>query len=457
MEPWTADQVEALAPDAASVTAGRKVAGAGWAATGQGDDALWGLARGSGASPYVTCVDLHEAGAPAYRCSCPSRKFPCKHALGLLLRWARGEVEPGEPPDDAQDWLTSRRGRGERIVERVQAAAVRAAKPPDERAVAAAAKRAAQRRDHVTSGLAELDRWLADQVRSGVAGLRSDPYAAFEPMAARLTDAQAPGVAAWLRGLPGLVVGGPDWPERLLEELALLRLLVRAHVRLDEIEAAEPALAASIRTHVGYPVSKESVLALPGVRDRWAVQGRRDSAVAQLSQRTVWLQGEQTGRMATVLAFAPPGQQLDASLVPGRVVAGDLHFYPAARPLRALVSSDALDGGRHGPPHAGFVGDALAAVADALAADPWTRSVPAWVVGTPVRHTSGGRDGWAVRDELGDALLLRPGGDLWGLVATAGGRPAALLLEWRPGGWAPVTAATTWQETASPATTGAGR
>ena len=33
-------------------------------------------------SPYRTVADL---AGPASKCTCPSRKFPCKHALGLML------------------------------------------------------------------------------------------------------------------------------------------------------------------------------------------------------------------------------------------------------------------------------------------------------------------------------------------------------------------------------------
>ena len=87
---WTADQVLALAPDAASRKAGSKLGAAGpWSETGSCDEGtVWGLCRGSGSKPYQTVVDLADAAGPAYKCSCPSRKFPCKHALGLLLLWA---------------------------------------------------------------------------------------------------------------------------------------------------------------------------------------------------------------------------------------------------------------------------------------------------------------------------------------------------------------------------------
>ncbi|MGW0416231.1 SWIM zinc finger family protein, partial [Streptomyces collinus] len=114
---WTAEQVLALAPDAASRKAGSKLGTAGpWSGAGSGEGTVWGLCKGSGSKPYQTVVDLAGTAGPAYKCSCPSRKFPCKHALGLLLLWAEpgGEVAPvAEPPEWAEQWLSGRRGRAE--------------------------------------------------------------------------------------------------------------------------------------------------------------------------------------------------------------------------------------------------------------------------------------------------------------------------------------------------------
>src|SRR5690242_11834139 len=102
---WGVDRVVALAPDPASVSAGQKLAVPPvWAAIGwtgappvvpapvvsavvSARVGLWGLCRGSGKNSYRTAVDLTDDAAPAYQCSCPSRKFPCKHALALLLLW----------------------------------------------------------------------------------------------------------------------------------------------------------------------------------------------------------------------------------------------------------------------------------------------------------------------------------------------------------------------------------
>ncbi|WP_279580295.1 hypothetical protein [Fodinicola feengrottensis] len=81
---------------------------------------------------------------------------------------------------------------------------VRAERTPDP---VAAAKRAEQREARVSAGLDELDQWLSDQVRTGLAGLSRGGYAQLDAMAARMVDAQAPAVAGTLRRLS--TVGGP--------------------------------------------------------------------------------------------------------------------------------------------------------------------------------------------------------------------------------------------------------
>jgi uncharacterized Zn finger protein len=86
-ERWDRVRVLALAPDAPSQRAAQSLtSGRAWSLTGAaGPGALWGECRGSAAAPYRAVIDL---SGPAYRCSCPSRKFPCKHVLALLLLWA---------------------------------------------------------------------------------------------------------------------------------------------------------------------------------------------------------------------------------------------------------------------------------------------------------------------------------------------------------------------------------
>jgi hypothetical protein len=375
--------------------------------------------------PYQTCVDLD---GPAYRCSCPSRKFPCKHALGLLLLWAAGSVAVTEAPGWVAEWQAARSERAAKTQARRDAAPAEAT--PQQ--VQSAARRSAQRADRVDSGVAELAQWLDDQVRHGIAGLDQAGYAHFDAVAARLVDAQAPGLARDVRALASVVSSGAGWDERLLAALSELRLVTRAYARIDALP--EP-LAETVRARVGFTMPAERVLASPPIRDTWQVIGARDEVDERLTTRRAWLLGRHTGRFALVLSFAVPGQPLPADLVVGTAIDADLHFYPGSVPLRATV------GTRHAAPESGAdvapataIAAALDAYTEAVAGDPWTTRWPMLVRGVLVPG-----DRWHVRDEAGDALPLDPpGGRPWHLVAAGGGRTGVLAGEWSAAGLRPL-------------------
>ncbi|WP_246148311.1 SWIM zinc finger family protein, partial [Nonomuraea turkmeniaca] len=126
IERLSRDQVLALAPDASSQKAAQGVAAPGkWSSRGATGTVLYGECKGSGAKPYLACVDLTE---PAYRCSCPSRKFPCKHALGLLLMWsADGVPEMEAAPQWVTEWQEARYERAVKAADRLDAARAKAA------------------------------------------------------------------------------------------------------------------------------------------------------------------------------------------------------------------------------------------------------------------------------------------------------------------------------------------
>ncbi|WP_378733579.1 SWIM zinc finger family protein [Nocardia brasiliensis] len=422
MTRWSEDQVTALAPDASSLSAARKLAGR-WRGTGQHDTALWGLCQGSGAKPYQTIIDL---SGPAYKCSCPSRKFPCKHALSLLLEWAACRVEDAPATADfAATWIG---GRAARAAEPATKTTTRTSNPAT----------AEQRRVRVTAGLEELDVWLGDQVRTGLAQTDRS-FRAFEAIAARMVDAQAPGVASALRQLPVTVVTRADWPQVVLGEYARLHLLIAAHRRIDELT---PALRASIRTHVGYPNPAEAVRTEPAVRDRWMVLGVRITEDERLYTRRTWLYGRATRRWALVVdhSFGSPGFPADVPTL-GLLADAELHYYPGAAPLRALW------GERHGtaepftslptdPDRPGTVAAALADHAAALGADPWLRSWPVLLVDVvPVRT----ENGWYIAESDGTALPVAATEQPWRLLGVSGGHPVTVTAEWTSEGLTPIS------------------
>jgi hypothetical protein len=426
-ERWDRARVLALAPDASSQRAAQALtSGPPWPAAGAGPDSLWGECRGSASAPYRTVVDL---SGPAYQCSCPSRKFPCKHALALLLLWAGGTVPPGagEPPGWAASWLAGRDARAG------HASPGQAGELKDPKM---AARRAEQREARVASGLAELDQWLCDQVRQGLASSQQAGYRHWDDIAARMVDAQAPGVAERLRGLAAVPHSGSGWDGRLLEEYALLRLLAVAYRRQAELP---PPLRETVRARVGFSLRQADVLARgEPVRDHWQVLGRRDTDQDRVRARRTWLHGRTTGRPALVLSFAPAGADLDDTLTPGTDTDADLVFYPGAVPLRAIVAAR-HDTTRGSPPEGDPVTGLLARYAAALAQDPWLDSWPAVLEVTPARSPAP-----AVSDAAGDALPLHPeAGPGWALLALSGGHPVTVAGEWTPRGLRPLTA---WDE-----------
>src|SRR5258708_7002753 len=167
-----------------------------------------------------------------------------------------------------------------------------------------AARRAAERAQRVTDGLADLREWLRDQVRAGLAGSGTAGGGAggANLMATRMVDAQAPGVAGALRALAPAAVAGPG---RLLAEYALLHLLIRAHERLDRLPEG---LAATVRSRVGYPVRAEEALARPAVADSWLVLATRELTDAAVPGRRIWLRGRAAHRGAALPPFADPNR-----------------------------------------------------------------------------------------------------------------------------------------------------
>jgi len=421
-ERWDRARVLALAPDASSLRAAQPLAsGRSWPLTGADDDsALWGECLGNAAAPHRTVVDV---SGPAYRCSCPSRKFPCRHALALLLLWSDGAVEPhADPPAWAASWIAARAARN---------GGTQGPKPPAD--PAAALRRARQREARVSSGLTELDRWLRDQVRQGLAASQRSGYRHWDDIAARMVDAQAPGLAERLRALAAVPYSGSGWDGRLLEEYALLRLLATAG---RDQAALPPPLRDTVRSRVGFTVRQADVLAnATPVRDHWHVLARRDLDQDRIRTRRVWLRGQRTGRPALVLSFAAIGQSLDDSLTVGTKTEADLAFYPAAVPLRALVATR-YDTIGDGPPSGATVAALLAGYAAALGEDPWLDTWPAVLEATPARAPVPG-----LYDAAGDAVPLHPGaGDCWPLFALSGGHPLTVAGEWTPRGLWPLTA-----------------
>ena len=198
------------------------------------------------------------------------------------------------------------------------------------------ARRAAQREARVRDGVAGCRVWLDDLVRRGLAAAQSDPAADWERAAARLVDAQAPGLASFIRRIPMMMASGPGWDTRTVDLLGRLHLLSARAERLDDLPAD---LAVDVRTALGWTQSREDALASTGVADRWTAVGQVIEEEERFRAVRTWLVGRDTGRRALILEFAAGSQPLERSIVAGSSFDGELAFYPSRQPLRALLKS----------------------------------------------------------------------------------------------------------------------
>ena len=436
---WQIEQVLALAPRPSSVAAAQPLAiPARWAGAGCDARAVWGRCVGSSAEPYECAVDHVDV---AFRCTCPSRVFPCKHSLALLLLWARGQVAEGDPTPFAATWIAKRLATAEAgprpepsidatlaaPTESVDGPATAAPPPPDP------GKSRDDRVARMAAGLAELDRWLDDRLRTGLADPSLAGYRTWDQLAARLVDAQVGGLANRVRRLAGLVGAHPDWHSQVLAELGILHLLATSGRHLGTLP---PGLADSVAGTIGWQVRQADVLAGVPITDDWVVMGRSDVREDRIEVRRVWLRGRSTGEWAMVLSFAAYRQSLDTSFVVGTAVRADVFRYPGAVGLRVLVGRRHADAQPCRDIDVGAVGVAAACaeVGEALAREPWLDRHPLCVLAAPARLG----DRWVLTDADGSLPLADGTPGVAALLACSEGRAVAVTAEWTPLGVVPL-------------------
>ncbi len=451
---WQREQVLALAPDAAAAKAAQGlIAPNKWPVLGAHELALWGECQGSGAKPYQTAIDLGEV---AFKCSCPSRKFPCKHGLALFLLYlqAADRFTPTENiPSWVQSWLDGRAKRKSNSSaaaiettattqsnDHAPADSITTTTPPADNATAQQRKRATAREEKVAAGIAELRVWLQDLVRAGFAEAQRQPYTFWQQMAARLIDAQAPGLATQVTAFGSIAATGGDWAERLTQAVGRLYLLVEAYGRLETLS---PALQQEVRTLIGWYQNRDEVLAGEALRDQWLVLSHTIESEETLLSQRVWLYGVQTRRYALILNFAHPSnrQSLDNFWQAGAVVLANLFYYAGATPLRAIVTAiqpvEIPAGVISGVP----IATALSGYQRALGQNPWLNRYPLLladvVVGLAPAASAGGE--WFVYDGAQQMLSLsRKSKRQWQLLSLSGGAPVQLFGEWLDDGLLPL-------------------
>jgi len=324
---FTEEQALALAPDEASKKAGKDLANPNkWVSRGANESAMWGECQGSGSKPYQTQVDL---GNIAFKCSCPSRKFPCKHGLGLLVLSARQPAlfTSTEAPPWVTDWISKRTETAEKKEEKKD-------KPVDE---AAQAKRLQAREQSVTKGIEELLLWMKDIVRNGILTIPEKDHAFFNNVVRRMVDAKAPGLANMVKTLANTNFYQDGWQTGFMDQLARMFLVISGYAQQNLPET----LKEDVRNWIGFTQNQDELKEQPGISDIWMVLGKQLTEEDNLTTERTWFYGTQSGKYAMVLQFSVRGQGVLLSLAPGMQLQAELVFFPSAQPMRAIIKTQA--------------------------------------------------------------------------------------------------------------------
>ncbi|MEM9983458.1 MAG: SWIM zinc finger family protein [Bacteroidota bacterium] len=349
---------------------------------------------------------------PSFKCSCPSRQYPCKHVLGLLLmalsqsqHWSNYD-----PPSAFIAWLEKQ----------LQA------KPPAKAQSARSEERLAARLANIQGGLIELDHWLQDLAQRGLADLVQQSETSWQRLIARMVDAQAPGIANRLTELQ-LETKQAASTAKLIDQVGQIHLLSRAMRQYSELPSG---LRDELFQQVGINLRKEEVLASPPVAGRWLVLGRRLEIGDRLDVQRTWLQGqgEVNGRLALLLEFSVGSRAFPSSFQAGQLLEGPLHFYPSSLPLRALFGQEPEVLPQDALPQVEQAAEGLHRYAQALGANPWLPRYPLVVQGVQPLQP-GSRHFLSSPD--GSSLPLVPNYPRWWeLLALSGGDRLTVMGEW---------------------------
>lgn len=422
----TPQKIKSYAPDPGTAQRATGIAHAQiWHSLEGNGRAIWGT-YGYALDPFKVSVDFE---GPAFRCTCPVRRKPCKHGIALLLVFAKNNDAfkvVTDPPEWVGNWLQKRDERGEKR----RNITVEIKRTLEEEKALAEKRKAnrGKRLEKMAGGLDELENWLVDLFRQGLATLENHSIEYWNELQSRMADASLTGIARRLRQLP-LLMAQEDWHEPLLSELGDIYLIVKG---FRNMESLPESLQDDLLSLSGMNFKKADVMEGPSVKDHWLVAGQTEmKEEGNLTARRTWLIGEESKQNALVLDFAW-GDSFEESYKLGTVLQGEVAFYPSAYPQRVLFKNfTPVD--RPFDLHNGY--STFSAFANdyskAIGQFPWLSQFPAFLKDVvPVPNSLRG-DTFVLVDSDRKQLPASADENLgWKMVAISGGHPISVFGVW---------------------------
>ncbi len=427
MNHFSKQQVEQLAPDSSSLNAGKSLAFLPkWVTLAYGERALWGEVQGSGKDPYRTQVD---GNSTAFKCSCPSRKFPCKHGLGLLLLYAENPADFKQTADEpawVKEWMDKRQEKAEK-----QDPSVSEAKNDDlddKKAQLSAKNKLKTQDDRLANaqlGAAELDLWLKDLLRNGFISIPERGASYFEKTAARMVDAKAGGLGNFVKGFNKInYYTGTTWQSDVLEQAAKIFLTLESFKNLENLD---PSVFDDIKSLIGWSAKQKELLedeSAENLTDNWLTLARITEREEDLTIQRHYLLGLESHRFAYILDFAFKNLALPTLLMPATATKATLVFQPSNALLRrAFIKNQGANTAKISTEFEPLLNLTAAQrdVVQHLQKSPWADDIIQIIADLTLATDN---NAWFLRDTEGSLLKLNPQFSeekIWQLLAVSGG------------------------------------
>ncbi|BDS11051.1 SWIM zinc finger family protein [Aureispira anguillae] len=428
---WTDEKITALAPNDSTERRGRTLANSSkWNYLATNYEAIWGECKGSGSQPYLVQINLK---GPKYKCSCPVRKPPCKHVLGLFFLFAKSSAvfKYQAPPEAVQNWLSRHNSPTVSTTKTTKTSSLIKTDQELEKAKQAKEKRWQQRVQLMSSGMDELELWLTDVVRQGIANVEVQKASFWNHTAAKMMDAKLPRISTYLKETHQIVLQHQNWSEQVVARLGELYLWIEAFKKRANLS---PDLQEELYRMLGKTVKKADVIENnPAIKDNWLVIGKKEGVdIEGRNFRRVWLQGQSTDKKALILDYAFGHIGYEHQYIVGDLLKGQLAYYSSLCPQRAVFAHF-----ESAPLHQSIefktyanVNELLNQYSQTIAKSPWLSIFP---VGLSNLHAFIDEDQQLqLKDDQNFILPLAPIEEhiIWKILAISGGHSIDLFGEW---------------------------
>lgn len=353
-------------------------------------------------------------------CSCAFQPKPCVHALAFQQLIRQQPPTIFSTAEQMPDWVVELQNGG-KPAPLITGTASREVQQQ---------KRQLERLERAERGFQDLELWLLDTLRRGLATAVSEDPDFYKNIASRLADASLRGLSRNFRLLETIPPDHPDWSGQTLAVLADAALALQAFRIREQLPET---LVSDLESVIGIALKKETVLA-DGQRitDHWAVTGAQEEQVeAQLRMRRTWLLGAKSQHFALLLEYVHgSGAAFLPGFEPGTILEGSLVFYPSAWPQRALAPEPlaALPDRIKKLPGFELLGEMTLAYAAALGKQPWLAQFPVVLNDMLVYHEN---KQFRLCDQADNSVpLVATEAAGWPLLALGGGHPLTVFGAW---------------------------